>query len=407
MHPMQPLQRIQTTAEQETYVINGCVLEDSLTSQPPSASSSTTPSATIALALSTNIIRFYDARSTAFLFECREHTHSITDLISSPNQPHLLFSSQEDGGVLILDMRQAKPVHFITDSCYSGISCCSLSLSPSGNSLVVAKTGDLDIYDPRTWTPVRRIEAMHWEEVTRVRHISEDIICTAGEDLMINFIDTSASTLEDDILLQATRCGEVITRMSVFPALQRVGMVGSCENAYLYPFQSELKEARIERPSFSTYLVDWAVVGTELLLVSGVKDDDGNAGPISVSAWSSAEEGGAFLVRPSAPLPFVHRQLTRFALGCGDRLITGGEDGLLVYWGSGDGSSSSFTEGNRHGAGAGPHGYPAVSGSVRGGQKEKPAFPFKGATNNKAPFDSGRHEDRGSGNSYHARRKPY
>lgn len=362
---MKLIQTIQTTTEPETYVINGCLASGG---------------AAVALSLSNNLIRLYDARSTAFIHQLSDHTDIITDLVSSPAQPQLLFSSQEDGGVMVTDLRQGKPAHFITDACGTGIACCSLSLSPSGSSLVVAKTGDLDIYDSRTWTPVRRVEQMHWDEITRVRHLDEHVICSAGEDLMINYIDTAATTLEDDILLQATHCGEVITRMSCMHELERVAMVGSCENAYVYPYAPEAPESKIHRPDYSTYLVDWCMVGGELVLVSGVKDDDGNAGPLTVvtfgpaasmptddagearqsSNGGSTSSSGCVQQKEAIPLTMVHRQLTRVALGFGDRLITGGEDGLLAFWSVNSGPNTTPL-----------HSGSTVSSSIRGGEKTK------------------------------------
>eukprot|EP00796_Vickermania_ingenoplastis_P001552 gene1552-937_t len=341
---MDLLQTIHTSAEPETYVINGCV-----------ASGGTA----VALSLSSNTIRLYDAQSTAFVLELRDHNDSITDLVSSPANPHLLFSSQEDGGVMVTDLRQGRPAQFITDACGSGITCSSISISPSGNALLVGKSGDLDVYDTRSWTPARRIEQMHWDDITRVRHITEDVVCSTGEDLMINHIDTACSTPEDDILLQATNCGEVITRMTAFNEVGLVGMVGSCENAYLYPYQVEEKEVKINRPDFSTYLVDWAMVGGELVLVSGVRDGDGNAGPLSVVSWADTSLTSAAVGAPSRVWtpPQVHRQLCRVALGIADRLITGGEDGLLAFWRCGDAAL--------HG------GQLSLSSSANGAQKER------------------------------------
>lgn len=435
---MNLLQTIYTSTEPETYVLHGCL---------------TPGDAAVALSLSNYVIRLYDTSSSAFVAELRDHTHMITDIISSAAHPHLLFSSQEDGGILITDLRQAKPAHFIVDACNSGITCSSISVSPSGASLVVAKTSDLDVYDCRTWTPAHRIEAMHWDEITRVRHIHEHTLCSAGEDLMINFLNVHPSTLEDDILLEATQCGEVITKMACVPERGIVTMVGSCENGYIFPCEAEktphhgnergeAKEeeedgglpgwVRFARPDFSTYLVDWCTVGNELVLVSGVRTEDGEAGEVSVNLFgerpsrtptlqrtgetmttegvqtdrtqegglhpsalsSSPTIGGGDMVdhgprwwkRASYPLPHVHRQLTRIALGFGGtRMLTGGEDGSIHFWDSaapgmeasgrmlggsgGGGEGGGWRDGPPYHHTRGGRG--ALSSRARGGEKSK------------------------------------
>lgn len=441
---MNLLQTIYTSTDPETYVLHGCL---------------TPGDAAVALSLSDYAIRLYDTTSSAFLGELRDHTVMITDIVSSPSHPHMLFSSQEDGGILITDLRQAKPAHFIVDACHTGITCSSISISPSGSALAVAKTSDLDVYDCRTWTPAHRVESMHWDEITRVRHIQEHILCSAGEDLMINYLNIHPSTLEDDILLEATQCGEAITKMTCIPDRGILTMVGSCENGYIFPCTEAKKEdqcnegegelpgwVRYARPDFFTYLVDWCIVGNELVLVSGVRTEDGEAGEVSVNLFGerpstmhdinrtgdgrvvdtpeeghhsallppppmireAGEEGGGgesmatngprWWKKSSFPLPHVHRQLTRMALGFGDtRMITGGEDGSIHFWDTapagveaGGTPMGGGGEGGRErwGGGQGYHsrGGSALSSRVRGGEKSKGAVSVFAA-----PVASGNH----------------
>lgn len=459
---MNLLQTIYTTTEPETYVLHGCTSADG--------------GSTFALSLSNYAIRLYDAITTTFLYELREHTQTITDMTTSPAQPSLLFSSQEDGGILITDLRQAKPAHFIVDACNTGIICSSLSLSPSGTSLVVPKTCDLDVYDTRKWSPYHRIEAMHWDDISRVRYVGEKIICSAGEDLMVNFIHVDPATAEDDILLHAAPCGEVMTKMSWEAERGLLTMVGSCENGYVHAYgkmeqQQEEEEERsrkakqqhddenntnrnstdmdmtsgvggigeappfkYERPNFFTYLVDWCVVGGQLVLVSGERNEDGDAGGLSVQIFDdtssvsvcrdrgneehqvlndvrrSGSNGGAgalteeeeekkkqcsahmeviasspssscrWRVKESFPLTRVHHQITRIALALqGNKMITGGEDGVVAFWEMPSSSEGWRGSHNRNGGGnseggAPPHhhyGFGALSCRPRGGEKLK------------------------------------
>lgn len=369
---MNLLQTIQTSTDANTYVINGCI-----------ASGGTS----IALSLSSNTIRIYDARSTSFLVELRDHTQTITDVIATPAAPQLVFSSQEDGGVMISDLRQGRPAHFITDACGSGITCSSIGISPSVSSLIVGKSTDLHVYDARTWRVSHQVEQMHWDEITRVRYLDEHIICSAGEDLMINCIDTAPTTQEDDLLLQGISCGEVVTRMTVMQEIEKVMMVGSCENGYVMSYNPDTPERRVERPNFSTYLVDWCVVNGQVCLVTGEKDDEGNAGPLSVVLWGGGDHLREALPSQLQPnqsivLPHVHKDIGRVALGFGDRLVTGGEDGLLAFWSPA--------------VGGGVHNHSAcnsttISSSVRGGEKEHVPIPSLSINNNNSNSNSRHH----------------
>lgn len=415
---MQLLQTVYTTTEPDTYVLHGCTTSDN--------------AGMLALSLSNHAIRLYDTSTAAFVSEVRDHTETITDMLSSPSHSSLLFSSQEDGGVLVTDVRQAAPAHFLVDACHTGITCSTISIAPSGTSLVMAKTSDLDVYDTRTWSCVHRVEAMHWDEISRVRHLREHVICSAGEDLMVNMISVDPKTIEDDLLLEATQCGEVATKMAFLPNQDVVTIVGSCENGYVFPCDVEpslpIKETggmgqedegakeeeaplpgrgkggetfKYDRPDFSTYLVDWCTVGNELTLVSGVRTGDGEAGALSMNVFGEASssscirshneeeeeadggarDGGRWYKKGTYPLMRVHRQLTRIALGLQrDRMITGGEDGIVAFWGLGEssavGGSGWAGRGEEDGwcgsSGASndrPTGF--LSSRVHGGQREK------------------------------------
>lgn len=337
---MRLLQTVQTSYDEGSYVMDGCLCNGG---------------SSLALSISNYSIRLYDTNTTAFQLDLKEHTTRITDVVCTPAQPSMLYSSQEDTGVMISDVRQGKAVRFLTEMCSSGLMCNSVGVSPSGGFLAVGTGGDVQIVDTRTWCSVRAVETMHLDDVTRVRFLDEHIICSAGEDQMINFISTAPNVVEDDMLLQATNCREVITKMTCFPELSAITMIGSCENSYVFPYDLEQTEVRYPRPDFSTYLVDWAVVGGQLQLISGVRDDEGNAGPLSVLTWST---------KAPTVLPFVHKELARVAIGFGDRLITGGEDGLLAFWAHGEAAP-----------GTGVATAASTSSSSRGAVKERTTLP--------------------------------
>lgn len=349
---MNLLQVVQTSYEPDTYVTDGCLCNGG---------------SSLALSLSTQAIRLYDTQATTFLADIKEHTQPIRDLAATPAQPSLLYSCQQDCGVMVTDLRQATAVHFLTDMCSSGATCSSLGISPSGATLAVAADRDIHLVDTRTWASVKCLEQLHVDEISRLRFLDEHVLCSAGEDQMINFLSVADGVVDDDVLLQAVNCGEVVSRMNCFPELGLAAMVGTCENGYVFPYDLEQREARYARPDFSTYLVDWCVVSGQLHLVSGVRDENGDAGPLQVLNWATQQ---------TQVLPRVHKELGRVAIGFGNRLITGGEDGMLVYWKDGEllpsevsvsvGSSAHHTGGGKSWATGRPAEAP-LGGRGRGG----------------------------------------
>ncbi|GET91600.1 hypothetical protein, conserved [Leishmania tarentolae] len=323
---MNLLQVVQTSYEPGTYIMDGCLCN---------ASSS------LALSLSTQTIRIYDTQAATFLRDIKEHTQPIQDLLVTPAQPSMLYSCQRDCGVMMTDLRQERAAHFLCDMCNSGAVCSSIGVTPSAPLLAVAADRDIHLVDTRTWCSVKCLDQLHVDEVSRLRFLDDKVLCSAGEDQMINFLSVEEGVIDDDVLLQAVNCGEVVTKMNCFPEMGVTAMVGSCENGYVFPYDLEQRETRHDRPSFEMYLVDWCVVSGQLHLVSGVRDDNGDAGQLQVLNWES---------RQAQTLPKVHKELGRVAIGFGNRLITGGEDGMLAYWKHGDLLPSEMTTPNGYSA---------------------------------------------------------
>ncbi|RNF25865.1 uncharacterized protein Tco025E_01870 [Trypanosoma conorhini] len=306
---MQPLHTVRASHEDVgAYVLDGCVCDGG---------------SSLCLSLSDHSIRCYDTHAASFLSTLLGHTCAIKDVTSSAAQPTLLYSAQEDTGVMISDLRQRTPAHFLSEFCGAGATGGTVGVTPNGQFLGVAVNGDTHIVDTRKWQTTHVVANMHLDEITRLRFLDDTVYCSAGEDQMINFIDSSAAVKENDMLLQAISCGEVVTKMTAFPELGALGLVGSCENAYLCPFDLQEREARYPRPDDATYLVDMCVLNGQVQLVRGVRDEEGNAGALSLMNWAT---------RDVVQLAPVHKDICRIAVGVGDRLITGGEDSLVAFW---------------------------------------------------------------------------
>ncbi|EAN93828.1 hypothetical protein, conserved [Trypanosoma cruzi] len=309
---MQPVHTVRTSDEDDTYVLDGCVCNDG---------------SSLCLSVSDHTIRCYDTHTATFLFTLTGHTCAIKDVTTSASQATVLYSSQEDTGVMISDMRQVNPAHFLSEFCGKGATGGTVGVTPNGRFLGVAVNGDTHIVDTRMWHTTHVIANMHLDEITRLRFLDDTVYCSAGEDQMINFIDSASEVAENDMLLQAISCGEVVTKMTAFSHLGVLGLVGSCENAYLFPFDLQEKEVRYPRPDQATYLVEMCVLAGQPYLVRGVRDDDGNVGPLSLMNWATRD------VTQLAP---VHRETCRMAIGVGECLVTGGEDGLVAFWRTND-----------------------------------------------------------------------
>jgi WD40 repeat protein len=268
-------------------------------------------------------IRVYDARQSTFLFELKDHSTNITDIVSVTGHPELLFSSQSDTGVMVTDLRVAKPVQFLAELTGQGKVNGSISVSDDGTSLAIGADGDLHLVDARTWCSTRCIAQLHNDEITRVRHCSDAVVCTAGEDQLINFVDVRLE--EDDMMLNIINGEEVITKMHHYPEHGCVAMVGSCENVFIGTVNGS-RELKYPRRDYATYQVDVVPFGDQLCLLSGAKDDEGNAAGLDFTVLRPA-------VRHLCSFPQgIHTEQVRFTLSFDDTVITGGEDGMIAYW---------------------------------------------------------------------------
>lgn len=175
---------------------------------------------------------------------------------------------------------------------------------------------------------------------------------------MVNVLHTECEE-EDDMMMHVVSYGEVVTKLSFVPPtsltqlppnLARQGMfamVGSCENALVISLEevmnpedgSNTAEHHHRRPDYSVYQVDFVPLNDRLYLLSGVKDEDGNAGPIALAPFPAASP--AEFASGRMALNGGHTEVVRVALSLGERIITGGEDGSIAIWREGAAASSS------------------------------------------------------------------
>jgi WD40 repeat protein len=322
---MQLQHSVKVSYDDGVYVLDGCLANnDSM----------------MAVSTSSQTIRCYDVRTTTHLFELRDHSAPIRDLVVAPlAHPTLLFSCQEDTGVMVSDLRVGKAIHFLTEMRGMDLESYSLSVSEDGCTMALAASKDIHFVDTRTWNSTRSITELHTDDITRVRYCGSDVMCTSGEDQLVNVFSTT-ETDEDEMMWNIINCEEVITRMQYFaphyiplcatPQVAPRGVVaavGSCENAFVVPVgEGEVaREKKLTRPNFETYQVDFAPWQGTLAQITGLKDDEGNAGPLCITDVVSGSLMGV--------MAGAHKEVVRIVLSLpGGTLITGGEDGMLAYW---------------------------------------------------------------------------
>ena len=324
----------------------------------------------LALTSSSNLIKIFDVNNAGFQQDIKGHTQPITDIVASQSSPNILYSIQNDTGVMITDLRVGKAIHFLTELTSSGKPGFSVAASPSDTTIAVGAAGDINIIDTRNWNSVRLIDDIHADDVTRIRYCGSDQhLCTAGEDQMINIIDQAAQ--EDDLMQTVINCGESCNKMRYFSEVNMVGVTGTCENAYLVPAQPEANEVKFDRRDPGSYVVDFVPFNGSLCLLVGrhAEEDSTTVGPLELLDTQGGRSLGsidkahkdvvrvALSVHPTGhSVALNQNQQAQTAGGNGNdgamggtgpssRLITAGEDGIIAWWSAtatGVSNTSSF-----------------------------------------------------------------
>ena len=358
---MKPVKTVRLATRDGVYVVEGCC---------------TRGGEWLALATSARGIHLYDSSRLSYVRDMEGHNSTVTDLQACA-ATGLLYSSQDDTGVMISDLRTQKPAHYLTELQGSGSTCSSIAVNESGTAIAVAADKMIHLVDTRTWTSSKMLE-LHTDEVTKLRFIGDSVLVSSGEDFMVNFSDVRRA--DKDVLLTTSHLGECLTRISYFaPGTAAggpngvVGGIGSVENAYVFPLPTDLSslppkgevdfpiEKKLERTDFETYRVDFVSAGDYgLSLLTGTHhwaveatpeakpEGDGVDAPADAAGYDESLGAPLPLAMhpypgppPGAVLPqlgAVHRGVVRFACNVGDAarrtgaFVTAGEDGVVALW---------------------------------------------------------------------------
>ena len=283
--------------------------------------------ATIALSTSSELIKCYDVNTMGHIRDITGHNQPISDIVVGQN-PNVIYSIQRDTGVMITDLRVGKPIHYLVELTNSGKDGYTISVNSNDQRLAIAAGGDIHIVDTATWCSVSPIEALPSDDITRLRYCSDRHLCTAGEDQLINMIDTTLE--DDDMMMTVINCGESSNKMRWYPQFNAVTMTGTCESGFIVPCQSDAKETHIPRRDFQSYVVDFVDFNNALYLVQGHHsyEDDAPQQPMDMIDAMTGQVVGQ--------LVGGHEDQARVVLRSRDRIVTAGEDGVIAFWTSGE-----------------------------------------------------------------------
>ena len=377
-------------------------------------------------------IRVYHAERLSHVQDIvGRHTATITDIVIP--EPHIVYTCQEDVGVLISDLRMPEPVRYLTElqrsaNGYSISVAANHTLSGGGgggaSDLAVAAGGDIHIVDTRTFQSACFLESVHTEDITRMRYTHPGVMLTGSDDLMLNVVATRVG--DSDMLLSSSQFSESLSRITVLPPALGVALaVGACETAVAVPFPAGIDgivaqianqtsvpkkqrqsidvpdfamEKRFPRPTSKSYVVDWICAGggsaPETWMLVGEygdmgegADDDTAADEAQAADFTAKSRAGAitsalrmqqfdlltaaFTGSPVTLQAGIHTGVVRCALGAPDgRFVTAGEDGTLAIWRLGD--QNDGTDSSRSSASEGK----VTAGGAHHAARRRAAAPY-------------------------------
>eukprot|EP01065_Artemidia_motanka_P032407 TRINITY_DN39422_c0_g1_i1.p1 TRINITY_DN39422_c0_g1~~TRINITY_DN39422_c0_g1_i1.p1 ORF type:complete len:397 (+),score=117.81 TRINITY_DN39422_c0_g1_i1:73-1191(+) len=357
------LHRVKVVYEEDCYLLCGAV--------SPAAD-------TVAVAHSSHVIKLYSLSELAAVGEFAGHQDMIRDVRFDPTTPQRLVSCDAQGNVVAWDTRagsqSASPLRL---DLVMPEEVFSIDVSCDGLRLAVGDGFDVAVFDTRMpGAPVNRVQEFHTDRICRVRcHPAGAPMLTSGSDDGLAIVMDTSQPDEDDVAVHIFNLQNGVTELSYLPHGGGPGLlttITSCEDVAMYSLETGDEVLAHPRPE------DW-------LYAAGIVGVD--AGP-PVVLWGvmgedQVERHGELMMCPMGGNTVGsfkgHDGIVRFTLPATDgRLLTGGEDGFLCLWGSGD---RAVANPHRVGAGpahrraneeAAPAAAPAQSGKVRSRLKERP-----------------------------------
>ncbi|RZC51964.1 hypothetical protein C5167_020389 [Papaver somniferum] len=318
-----------------------------------------TTTTTLAVSLSTNVIKLYSPVTGQYFGECKGHSGPINEIsFLDSGSPHLLHSCSSDGTVRFWDIRYFNQVAVLNAG--SAQEVFNFALGSSSNSLLSAGCkSEILFWDVRSMKQVACLEECHMEDVTQVHFAPghQNKLISASVDGLICIVDTEGDINDDDHLESVMNVGTSIGKVGFFGEMnQKLWCLTHIETLSIWDWKDGTHEATFqEARSLASdswtlghvdYFVDclYSEPNDRLWVIGGTNAGTLGYFPVNykgASAIQSPEailEGGhSGIVRSVLPASSIRgRPSQRGIFGW-----TGGEDGRLCCWLSDESSETN------------------------------------------------------------------
>lgn len=303
---------------------------------------------TLAVSLSSNVIKLYSTLTGQYFGECVGHRGKINEMsFAIPNSPNLICSCSSDATIRAWDTRTFKQVSSLKAGSYQEIFSFSFGGS-SDNLLAAGCNAQIMFWDWRNGKQVACLEDSHMDDVTQVRFVpdQQNKLLSASVDGLICLFDTNGKINDYNHLETVMNVGTSIAKVGFFGQRnQKIWCLTHIETLSIWDWNSSKREVNFEDARKLTsdqwnldnvdYFVDchYSTVDDGLWVVGGT--GSGTLGYFPVRYRSSSEitigspeailEGGhTGVVRTVLPVSNIH--------GKGIFSWSGGEDGRLCCW---------------------------------------------------------------------------
>ncbi|EPS69381.1 hypothetical protein M569_05384 [Genlisea aurea] len=293
----------------------------------------------IAVSLSTNVVKLYSPLTGTCLGDCSGHSSTINQIsFVGPSSPHVLYSCSSDGTLRAWDSRSFQQISCINRGSQEVF---SFSFGGAGNNLLAAGCdSEILFWDWRTMKQIACLEEYHIDDVTQVQFVPgrENKLVSASVDGLMCLFETDGGISDRDKLL------------SVFNVGTSIGKIGFFGDEYrklcIWDWEDNINEVNFEdaRALASQgwtldqidYFVDcvYSEYDDKLMAIGGTNGGSFSFFPVKFSR-SRGKFGSAKAVFHGGHVGVVRSVLlhTREGRGAGETFgWTGGEDGRLCCW---------------------------------------------------------------------------
>ncbi|XP_078177068.1 transducin/WD40 repeat-like superfamily protein isoform X1 [Carex rostrata] len=312
----------------------------------------------LAVSLSTNAIKLYSSESGQYFGECKGHSGRIHEIsFSAPASPHVLCSCSSDGTVRAWDTRSFKQVSMLRAGPSQEIFSFSFGGS-NGNLLAAGSDSQVLFWDWRNGKQVACLEESHMDDVTHVQFIpgQQNKLISSSVDGLLCLFDTDGDINDDSNLSSVMNVETSVSKVGFFGNdNQKLWCLTHIETLSIWDWNEGRREANFEQARSLVsdqwnlnnvdYFVDCHYSSTEdrLWLIGGTSSGTLGYFPITqkcngttIGAAEAILEGGHMgVVRSILP---ANADQTSSNLGKSRGIFgwTGGEDGRLCCWLSGE-----------------------------------------------------------------------